>query len=131
MAEQLADLSPNVMIKIPGTTQGIPVYRHLASKGIATNATCVFTAPQIMMVAKMVDEGRKIHLKESSTPRFGWRAVCTQMTGRLEDSRAFRGVINKENMDISPLELRFASEAIVKKCAALFVERNYPIKMLT
>jgi len=131
MAEQLADLSPNVMIKIPGTTQGTPVYRYLASKGISTNATCVFTVPQIMTVAKMVAEGRAIHLKESNPHRFGWRAVCTHMTGRLEDSTAFRGVINKQNLDISPLELRYSSEAIVKKCAALFVERNLPIKMLT
>ena len=130
MAEQLADLSPNVMIKIPGTTQGMPIFRHLASKGIATNATCVFTVPQIMTVAKMVDEGRRIHQKEYSAPRFGWRAVCTHMAGRLEDSQSFRGVVNKENMDISPLELRYASEAVVKKTAALFVERKHPIKML-
>ncbi len=131
MAEQLAGLSPNVMVKIPGSTQGIPVFRHLASKGIATNGTGIFTVSQIMMVAKMIGEGRKIHLKESSKPRPGWRAVCTHMTGRLEDSAAFRGVINKQNMDISPLELRYSSEAVVKKCAALFVERSLPIKMLT
>jgi len=130
MAEQLADLSPNVMIKIPGTTEGIPVYRYLASKGIATNATSVFTVPQIMSVASMVAEGRKLHLKESRTPRFGWRAVCTHMAGRLEDSAGFRGVINKQNLDISPLELRYSSEAVVKKTARLFAERNLPIKML-
>ena len=130
MAEQLADLSPNVMIKIPGSTQGIPVFRHLASKGIATNATTVFTLPQIMMVAKMVHEGREIHLKDNPNPRFGWRAVCTEMSGRLEDSGSFRGVINAKNLDISPLELRFASEYIVKKAAALIEERNHPIKIL-
>ncbi len=130
MAEQLADLSPNVMIKIPGTTEGIPVYRYLASKGIATNATAVFTVSQIMAVARMVSEGREKHLKESGTPRFGWRAVCTHMAGRLEDSVGFRGVINKQNLDISPLELRYSSEAIVKKTARLFVERRLPIKML-
>jgi transaldolase len=130
MAEHLADLSPNVMVKIPGSTQGIPVFKHLASKGIATNATSVFTVPQIMNVAKMIGEGRAIHLKESGNPRLGWRAVCTHMAGRLEDSRAFRGVINKQNLSINPLELRYASEAVVKKCSALFVERNLPIKML-
>ena len=47
-AEEISALSPNVMVKIPGSTQGIPVFKHLASKGIATNATCVFTVPQIM-----------------------------------------------------------------------------------
>jgi transaldolase len=130
MAEQLAALSPNVMIKIPGSTQGIPVFKYLASKGIATNATTVFTASQIMAVANAVAEGRKIHLKESKTPRFGWRAVCTHMMGRLEDSAAFRGVIDKENLDISALELRAATELVVKNCAKAFKERDLPIKML-
>jgi transaldolase len=130
MAEELAALSPNVMVKIPGSSQGIPVFKYLASKGIATNATCVFNVPQIMAVAHAVGEGRKAHLKENSH-RHGWRAVCTHMTGRLEDSKAFRGVIDKENLDINALELRAASEAVVKKCAKLFKERQLPIKMLT
>ncbi len=130
MAEQLASLSPNVMVKIPGSTQGIPVFKYLASKGIATNATCVFTVPQIMAVANSVAEGRKLHLKEKSQ-RFGWRAVCTHMTGRLEDSKAFRGVVDKDNLNIDPLEMRAASELAVKKCARLFRERSLPIKMLT
>lgn len=130
MAETLSDISPNVMIKVPGSTEGIAVFRHLASKGIATNATCVFTVPQIIAVAQAVAEGRELHLKDNSTPRLGWRAVCTHMAGRLEDSKAFRGVIDKNNLDISALELRVASEAVVKKCAAIFSERAYPIKML-
>lgn len=130
MAEELADMNPNVMVKIPGSTEGMPVFRHLASKGIATNATVVFASSQIMTVANMVAEGRKIHLAEQSTPRRGWRAVCTHMSGRFEDSEFVRGYINKQNLDISPLELRYASEAVVKKCAGLFVERNLPIKML-
>ncbi len=131
MAEQIADLSPNVMVKVPGSTQGMGVFRHLASKGIATNGTAIFTVPQILTVGKMIAEGHAIHMKETGgKPRFGWRAVCTHMAGRLEDSAAFRGVINKKNLDISPLELRYASEAIVKKCAAVFKERNQPVKML-
>ena len=130
MAEELADLAPNVMIKIPGSTDGIPVFKHLASKGIATNATTVFTLPQIMAVARNVAEGRKLHLSGPSKPRKGWRAVCTHMAGRLEDSAAFRGYVNRMNLDISPLELRYASEAVVKKAAKLFVDRDLPIKML-
>jgi transaldolase len=130
MAEHLASLSPNVMIKIPGSTQGMAVIRYLASRGISTNATLVYTVPQIMTVARMVDEGRKIHLAENKTPRFGWRAVCTHMSGRFDDSKLLRGVIDKDNLDISPLELRCASESVVKKCARLIEERNYPIKIL-
>ena len=131
MADELSELSPNVMVKIPGSTSGIPIFKYLASKGVATNATAVFALPQIMAVAENVAEGRKIHLKENSTPRHGWRAVCTHMTGRLEDSKSFRGVIDANNMAINAYELRTASEYVVKKAAQLFEERDLPIKMLT
>lgn len=131
MADELSELSPNVMIKIPGSSAGIPIFKYLASKGIATNATAVFTLPQIMAVANNVAEGRKIHLAETKTPRHGWRAVCTHMNGRLEDSKAFRGVVDAKNLNINAFELRAASEAVVKKAARLFKERDLPIKMLT
>ncbi len=130
MGEKLADLSPNVMVKVPGSTQGMPVFKHLASKGIATNGTAIFTTSQIMTVGQMIKEGRKMHLDQGGTPRHGWRAVCTHMAGRLEDSGASRGVINKQNLNINPLELRYVSEAIIKNCAQMFVERDMPIKML-
>ena len=129
MAEELADLGPNVMIKISASTQGIPVFKHLASKGIATNATTCFNLPQIMAVANAVTEGIREHRK-SGKERHGWRAVITQMSGRFEDSAAFRGYINKNNLDISPLELREASNAVVKKCAKLIERDNLEAKIL-
>lgn len=67
-AEELATLAPNVMIKIPGSTEGMGVFKYLASKGIATNGTAIFTVSQIMTVGQMIKEGRAIHLKESKTP---------------------------------------------------------------
>jgi transaldolase len=130
MAEKLASLSPNVMIKVPGSTQGMAVIRHLASKGVSTNATLVYTVPQIVTVARMVAEGRKIHLAENKTPRPGWRAVCTHMSGRFDDSKALRGVIDRDNLDISPLELRCAAISVVKKSARLIEEYGYPCKIL-
>ena len=129
MADELAELGPNVMIKIPASTSGIPVFKYLASKGIATNATTCFTVPQIMAVAAAVTEGITEHRK-SGAERHGWRAVITQMSGRFEDSAAMRGYINKNNMDISPLELREASMAVMKRTIALMEERKQPLKML-
>jgi transaldolase len=130
MAEKLADLSPNIMIKIPGSTEGMGAIRYLASKGISTNATLVYTVSQMLAVARMVDEGRKIHLAENPTPRPGWRAVCTHMSGRFDDSQLLRGVIDRDNLDISPLELRWASMSVVKKAARLIAEWGYPVKVL-
>ena len=50
-AEELGALSPNVMIKVPASMQGIEVVRILTSKGISTNTTVCFTLPQIMASA--------------------------------------------------------------------------------
>ena len=129
MADELSELGPNVMIKIPASTSGIPVFKYLASKGVATNATTCFCVPQIMAVANAVTEGITEHRKNGKE-RHGWRAVITQMSGRFEDSAALRGYINKNNMDISPLELREASMAVMKRSIKLMEERKQPLKML-
>ncbi len=78
----------------------------------------------------MVDEGRKMHLAANKNPRFGWRAVCTHMSGRFDDSKMLRGVIEHDNLDISPLELRYAAISVVKKSTRLIAERGYPCKVL-
>ncbi len=96
MAEKLASLSPNVMIKVPGSTQGMAVLRYLASKGISTNATLVYTVPQMVTVARMVDEGRKMHLAGGGTPRFGWRASAPICPDGSTIPNLLRGVIDKE-----------------------------------
>ena len=38
-ALELAVLSPNTMIKVPGTREGMPVLRELTRRGISTNCT--------------------------------------------------------------------------------------------
>ena len=59
-AEELSALSPNVMIKVPASMQGIEVVRILTSRGISTNTTVCFTLPQIMASAHAAMEGIKI-----------------------------------------------------------------------
>ena len=50
-AYDLAKLSPNVMIKVPGTKEGYEVIKILTSKGIATNNTLSFILPQFIVCA--------------------------------------------------------------------------------
>ena len=59
-ALELAKLSPNVMIKVPGTKEGYEVIKFLTSKGISTNNTLTFVLPQLMACAKAVKEGLEI-----------------------------------------------------------------------
>lgn len=51
-ALELSALAPNVMIKIPGTAQGVQVIKELSSRGISTNSTLCFVVPQFVAVAE-------------------------------------------------------------------------------
>ncbi len=51
-AHILADLHPNIVVKIPMIKDGIKAIRYLTDKGIATNCTLVFSAGQAILAAK-------------------------------------------------------------------------------
>jgi transaldolase len=51
-AEEFSKWSPNVVVKIPMTPEGIKAVRVLAGKGIKTNVTLVFSANQALLAAK-------------------------------------------------------------------------------
>lgn len=51
-AHVLADLHPNIVVKIPMIKDGIKAIRYLTDKGIATNCTLVFSAGQAILAAK-------------------------------------------------------------------------------
>jgi transaldolase len=51
--EQLAALSPNFVIKIPCTEQGLIAAKYLTEKGVRCNVTLVFTVTQALQVARI------------------------------------------------------------------------------
>ena len=50
---------PNIMIKVPGTTQGPQAIRQLISEGINVNVTLLFSIPQYEAIAQAYIEGLK------------------------------------------------------------------------
>jgi len=48
----LAAIHPNIVIKIPMTTEGLKAVKTLAEEGIRTNVTLIFSASQALMAAK-------------------------------------------------------------------------------
>jgi transaldolase len=51
-AEVLAELHPNIVVKIPMIKDGIKAIKYLTDKGISTNCTLVFSAGQAILAAK-------------------------------------------------------------------------------
>jgi transaldolase len=50
--EILAELHPQIVVKIPMTKEGIKACKYFSSKGIKTNVTLVFSAGQALLAAK-------------------------------------------------------------------------------
>lgn len=51
-ARELAQIHPNVVVKIPMTPDGLKAVRRLSGEGIRTNVTLVFSAVQALLAAK-------------------------------------------------------------------------------
>ena len=128
-ALELASLSSNIMIKIPGTEQGVRVLRYLTSKGIATNCTLAFILPQFAEVARAVTEGLE-SAKSNGVDLSHWRSVITSMTGRYEELGNFDREAEKLGIEITEVDKRWASIAIFKKAVEYLAEGDYPSKML-
>lgn len=50
--EELAELHPNIVVKVPMVKDGIKALKYFAQKGIKTNCTLVFSPGQALLVAK-------------------------------------------------------------------------------
>ncbi|MFD2515524.1 fructose-6-phosphate aldolase [Pontibacter locisalis] len=50
--EFLAELHPNIVVKVPMIRDGVKAIRHFSEKGIKTNCTLVFSAGQALLAAK-------------------------------------------------------------------------------
>ena len=48
----LAQIAPNIVVKVPMIREGVRALRHFYDKGIRTNCTLVFSAGQAILVAK-------------------------------------------------------------------------------
>ena len=50
--EHLAELHPNIVVKVPMIRDGVKAIRHFSERGIKTNCTLVFSAGQAILAAK-------------------------------------------------------------------------------
>jgi transaldolase len=128
-AYDLAALSPNVMVKVPGTREGMPVLRELTRHGISTNCTLAYTVPQFVAVAEQVQAGLR-EARASDVDLTGWRSVVTHMSARWEDAPEFTTEALQSGVELSAADRRWAGIAVFKEAQRIFRRRAYPSKML-
>jgi transaldolase len=127
---ELRSLSPNVMIKAPGTSAGYEVIRHLTARGIPTNNTLAFVIPQFIACMKAVVEGL-MEAKDKGVDLSRWRSVITAMSARFGTLGDLQKEAQERNIELSESDVRWAEIAIFKKACRLVKENaDYPGKML-
>ena len=128
-AEELSALSPNVMIKVPASMQGIEVVKILTSKGISTNTTVCFTLPQILASADAAMEGIKI-AEKNRIDLSRWRAVITMMIGRLTEHEILDLQAARKNIKLSWQDRHWFGIAVFRRAYRILTEGGYASKML-
>lgn len=97
---------PNIMIKVPATSEGIPAIRQLTAEGVNINVTLIFSLDQYEMVAEAYLAGLEERLASgqdisriSSVASFFVSRVDTAVDRQLEDigNKALQGKIGIAN----------------------------------
>jgi transaldolase len=140
---ELHALSPNVMIKVPGTAEGYQVIRQLTAKAIPTNNTLSFMISQfvtcmnaVVMISQFVTcmnavgEGMK-EATDNGMDLSKWRSVITAMSSRFGTLGDLQKDAQDRDMELTEAEERWAEIAVFKKACRLVDENSeYPGKML-
>ncbi len=127
-AVAFAGLAPNMIVKIPATTAGIPAMEEATYRGVSINATVCFTLPQCIAVAESVERGlRRREAEGKEIASMG--PMCTIMVGRLDDW--LKVVMEKQGISVDPGCLEWAGVAVFKKTYGIFRERGYRLRLLS
>jgi len=127
---ELHSLSPNVMIKVPGTAEGYEVIRQLTAKGIPTNNTLSFMISQFVACMNAVVDGMK-EAEKNGVDLSKWRSVITFMSGRFGTLGDLQKEARELKIELSEADERWAEIAVFKKACRLVDENSeYPGKML-
>ncbi|MGH7173022.1 MAG: transaldolase family protein [Gemmataceae bacterium] len=127
-AVHFSQLAPNMIVKMPVTSAGIPAIEEGTYRGISVNATVCFTLPQCLGVAEAVERGLKRREREGKDiSTMG--PVCTIMVGRLDDW--LKVVMAQENISTDPGYLEWAGVAVFKKTYKIFRDRGFRLRLLS
>jgi len=128
-AKEIRSIAPNLMIKVPASTQGVEVVKALTSMAIPTNVTTCFTLPQIWAVANAAKEGLAVADK-NKVDMSKWRAVITMMIGRLTEHPVLDQQAARRGMTLTWTDKHWLGIHIFRKAFKLLKDNSMPSKML-
>ena len=128
-ADELRAISPNIMIKVPASMEGMEVLKILTSKGISTNTTTCFTLPQIMGSADAAMAGIKM-AEKNKVDMSNWRAVITMMIGRLTENPVLDMQAERKQIKLSWADKHWWGIAVFREAYRLLTDGAYASKLL-
>jgi transaldolase len=128
-ARRIHAARPNIMIKLPGTREGIEAVRILTAEGVPTNVTLGFTVSQLMAVGEAAQLGLA-EARQRGTDLRNWRSCAVMMLGRYEDAPPLKAQAAELGVSLSEADIRWAGIAIFRKTHALYAQRGYPSKLM-
>lgn len=126
---QLAEIAPNVMVKIPGSKEGYEVIEELTARGISTNNTTSFTVPQYVACMDAVSRGLD-RAKANAVDLSKWRSVITHMSARLGNVGDLKAQADARGIALSQKDILHGELAVLKRAYRYGKERGHPSKML-
>ena len=125
MGKRFASWGKNIMVKIPGSTQGVWVLEELAALGIPTTPTVCLTVSQFIAVGEAYERGRARAEKAGIAPAPSTAAL---VMGRLQD---YLTRLNEtRGCGLSFAELESAALAVAKRCYFENKERGFRQKLM-
>lgn len=115
----------NISVKTPSIMSALPFVEELASRGIAVCTTLNFSVSQAMAVGEAYMRGRTKAKANRIQPK---PIFVVQQGGRLDE---YLGEVARDNrINIDPLLIQNAGNAVCKKVYRLFKERNIPARVM-
>jgi transaldolase len=128
-AQEIRAIAPNLMIKVPASTEGVEVVRTLTSMAIPTNVTTCFTLPQIWAVANAAAEGVEI-ANQNDVDTSKWRAVITMMIGRLTEHPVLDQQAQRRGIQLTWADKHWLGIYTFRRAFHLLKQNAMPSKML-
>jgi len=126
---ELARLSPNVMIKVPGSHAGYDAIEQLVAQGCSINNTFCFSVSQFAAGVRAIRLGRAT-AQRIGRDISGARYVITFMIGRFGVESLLDTQAQALGIHLTPSDKRWAEVAIYQAIQALLRHSQSPARLL-
>ena len=126
---ELRQLAPNVMVKVPGSLEGLATVECLVAQGSSVNITFCFTVSQFQAGIQAIERGLAAARSHGVETRH-CHYVITFMIGRFASQPEFTLQAGERGLALDPEELRWAELLIYAQIQALVAASTVPVKTL-